>query len=182
MEKTNEAPLRLATGGLVPHGDGWFIVNAAEAQGSLSPTFGGAVRFEGFRDDAHPFPEFAVNIRLLRPGQPNGYYHRENVDECFLVLRGECLAIVEEQERPLRRGDFLYAPAGTAHIFVGAGDGPCAILMFSKRVPEEDEIIEYPVSEVATRHNASVKQRTDSPAEAYAGAGKPEPAALGELF
>jgi quercetin dioxygenase-like cupin family protein len=40
------------------------------------------------------------------------------------VLEGECVAIVEEQERPMRRGDFLYAPPGTAHVFVDAGERP----------------------------------------------------------
>jgi hypothetical protein len=37
--------------------------------------------------------------------------------------------LVEAVERLLRPWDFLHSPAGTEHIFVGAGDGPCVILM-----------------------------------------------------
>ena len=182
FEKIEEAPLRQLDGGLAPDGDGWFIVNLAEAQGSLSPVFGGSVRLEGYREDSQRLPELAVNVRLLQPGEPNGYYHRENIDEAFLVLRGECLAIVEEQERLMRKGDFFLAPAGTTHIFIGAGEEPCAVLMVSRRIPEDDEVIEYPASEAAARHNASVKRTTSSPEEAYAGIGPREPAGLGELF
>ena len=38
-------------------------------------------------------------------------YHRENNQEAFLVLAGECLLIVEGEERPLRRGTSSTAPA-----------------------------------------------------------------------
>ena len=40
-------------------------------------------------------------------------YHRENDQEDFLVLAGEALAIVEGQERQLRRWDLVHCPAGT---------------------------------------------------------------------
>jgi uncharacterized cupin superfamily protein len=82
------------------------------------------------------------------------------------VLSGECTLIVEEQERPLRQWDFFHCPAGTRHIFVGAGDGPCAILMIGGRT--EDEKLHYPVSEIAAKHGASVAKETPSPEEAYA--------------
>jgi quercetin dioxygenase-like cupin family protein len=51
------------------------------------------------------------------------------VQEGFLVLSGECTLIVEEEERPLRQWDYFHCPADTRHVIVGAGDGPCAILM-----------------------------------------------------
>ena len=47
--------------------------------------------------------------------QPNGKYHRENVQEDFLVLSGECIAIIDGEERPLRAWDFLHCPVGTEH-------------------------------------------------------------------
>ncbi len=43
---------------------------------------------------------------------------------------------------------------------IGAGDGPCVVLMTGARV--EGGIV-YPVSEVAARHGASVEAETDSP-------------------
>jgi len=171
-QNASEAKLTQTPEGLVPAGDGWFIVNVAEARGMRSERFGGAVRFEG----ESQFEAFGINVRVLEPGQPNCNYHRESQAEAFLVLAGECVAIVEEQERPLKKGDFLYAPPGTAHVFVGAGDGPCAILMVGTRVQPEE--VEYPVSEVAARHGASVESQTDSPQEAYADIPRPEPARI----
>jgi uncharacterized cupin superfamily protein len=168
-----EARLRHDRGGLVPEGPGWFIVNVAEARASESGRFGKSVRFEG---DTR-FPEFAINVRVLQPGQPNGLYHRENQQEAFLVLSGECLAIVEGQERPMRKGDLLHLPAGTAHIAVGAGDGPCSILMVGTRKPEERLL--YPVDETAVRYGASAEQETPDEEIAYAGSPDPVPASFG---
>jgi len=93
-------------------------------------------------------------------------YHAEAAQEDFLVLDGECLALVEGRERRLARWDFLHCPGGTLHTFVGAGDGPCAILMVGARL--DDEGIVYPVSELAARHGAGVATETSAPEEAYA--------------
>ena len=60
----------------------------------------------------------------------------------------------------------MHCPPETDHVFVGAGDGPCAILMVGVR--SEDEELHYPVSEVAARYGASVDTATSSPDEAYA--------------
>ncbi len=70
-----------------------------------------------------------MNIQVLQPGQPNGKYHSESVQEDFLVLSRECLAIIEGEVRRLKAWDFVHRPAGTEHVFVGAGEGRCAILM-----------------------------------------------------
>jgi len=173
LDKVEEAPLRQAEEGLVPDGEGWFVVNIADAQGMRSGRFGSGCRFEGEAE----FPEFGINVRVLEPGQPNALYHAESNQEAFLVLSGECVAIVEEEERPLRKGDFLYAPAGTTHILVGAGGGPCSILMVGTRDPGEELL--YPVSEVAGRYGASAEEETDDAAVAYSGTAPPEPASIG---
>src|SRR6266511_4978278 len=85
-----QAKLTETAGGVVPAGEGWFIVNLADARGRRSEVFGGAVRFEGEAE----FPDLAINVRVLQPGQPNCLYHRESQTEVFLVLAGECIAIV----------------------------------------------------------------------------------------
>jgi uncharacterized cupin superfamily protein len=157
-----EANLTTTDGGLVPEGDGWFIVNFAEARGTRSERFGASVLFEGDEQ----FRDLAFNVRVLQPGQPNCLYHRESQTEAFLVLDGECIAIVEGQERQMRKGDFLYAPPGTEHVFVGAGDGPCAIVMVSTRIMPEE--VFYPVSDIAARYGGSAAKETDSPEQAYA--------------
>ena len=103
---------------------------------------------------------------MLEPGQPNCLYHRESQQEDFLVLAGECRLLAEGQEGPLRAWDFVHYPPNTDHVFVGAGDGPCVILMVGAR--SEDEQLFYPVSELARRYGASSARDTPSPEEAYA--------------
>ena len=94
----------------------------------------------------------------LLPGQPNGLYHGEETQEDFLVLSGECLLLVEGEERRLQAWDFFHCAPNTEHILVGAGEGPCAILMTGTRRPGRP--IWYPVSELALRHNAGVETAT----------------------
>ena len=141
----------------------WFIVNAAEAPALRHDRAGTYIRFES---PDHRFPDFGINIHILRPGEPNGKYHAEEAQEDFLVLHGECIAIIDDQEHPLREWDFVHCPAGTEHIFVGAGTGPCAILMVGARGP--DRGIRYPVNALAARYGASVTRETPDPKEAYA--------------
>jgi uncharacterized cupin superfamily protein len=140
-----------------------FIVNVADAQATARPGQAIAIDFES---EDTPWRDTGVNIMVMHPGQPNCLYHREPVQEDFLVLHGECVAIVEGQERPMRQWDFLHCPASVEHVFVGAGDGPCAVLMIGSRRLDEAH---YPVNETAAKHGASVQTATDVPAEAYAG-------------
>lgn len=143
--------------------DRWFIRNVAEMPALAEPPFGAYIPFAP--QDA-PFADTGMNITVLQPGEPNGRYHHETGQEDFLVLAGECVCIVDDVERPMRAWDVFHCPGGTPHIFVGAGDGPCAILMIgAKRAGER---IHYPVSEVAAKYGASVTAPTDEPGEAYA--------------
>jgi uncharacterized cupin superfamily protein len=167
-----EAQLEATEAGLVPKGPGWFVVNAKEARWIEHPTFGSGTTFEG---DAH-FEEIGVNIGVLQPGQPACMYHRENQQEDFLVLFGECIAIVEGQERPLKAWDFVHCPPETNHVFVGAGDGPCAILSIGHRLPREQEKLVYPVDETALKHGAGVNTETPDPKQAYSPFERPSPA------
>jgi uncharacterized cupin superfamily protein len=159
-----EARLAETDAGLVPEGEGWFVVNARDARWWRHDTLGSATTFEN--EEEAPFEQLGINIHVLEPGQPNCMYHGENAQEDFLVLFGECLLLVEGEERPLEQWDFVHCPPWTQHVFVGAGDGPCGILMVGRR-PEQEELL-YPAAEVARKHNAGVEQETTSGREAYA--------------
>ncbi len=140
-----------------------FVINVADAPAlARDPRRSILIDFE---DDEDRWPDTGVNIQIMQPGQPNCRYHSEPVQEDFLVLSGECIAIIEGEERTLRQWDFFHCPAGTEHVFVGAGEGPCAVLMIGSRRKDEAH---YPVNEVAARYGASVARATDEPAEAYA--------------
>jgi uncharacterized cupin superfamily protein len=82
------------------------------------------------------------------------------------VLAGECSLLVEGVERLLRPWDFFHRPAGTEHVFVGAGDGPSVILMAGVRSAEEQ--LHCPVSELAARYGASAEEETSDPEQAHA--------------
>jgi uncharacterized cupin superfamily protein len=148
--------------GLAPVTDGWFVVNVPDAAWVTSEAFGAACIFES--DDVS-FPHVGYTICVLQPGQANGMYHREAAQEDFLVLSGECLLLVEGEERPLKAWDFVHCPPGTEHIFVGAGDGPCMIFMAGGR---GDRSTVYVESALAQRHGAGVPAETTESAEAYA--------------
>jgi uncharacterized cupin superfamily protein len=162
-------PVKEASSEETPYGryitsDGWFVLNLADALAVRNEEKGGAVYPLESREAR--FGDFGVNVRVLRPGEPNALYHSESGQEGFLVLSGECKLIVEEQERLLRQWDFFHCPPETRHVFVGAGDGPCAILMIGLR--PEIETLHYPMSEVAAKYGASAAKDTYDPDEAYA--------------
>ena len=110
---------------------GWFVLNLEEALAVRNEEKGGASYPIEPRES--PFPDVGVHVRVLWPGDPSALYHSEAAQEGFLVLSGTCTLVVEEEERSLRQWDYFHCPAGTRHVIVGAGDGPCAILMLGSR-------------------------------------------------
>lgn len=115
--------------------------------------------------DTGAWPDTGVNIQVMQPGQPNCRYHSEPVQEDFLVLEGECIVILDGEERLLQQWDFVHCPAGIEHVFVGAGDAPSAVLMIGSR---REDAAHYPVNDLAAKYGASVTEATDDVAVAYA--------------
>jgi len=127
----------------------WFIANLDGAPAGRSERHGLWTELEP--EDAR-FEDYGINVHVVQPGQPNAMYHGEDAQEDFLVLHGECIVIIEDEEHRLRPWDLVHCPRGTRHVFVGAGDGPCAILMVGARRGEQSE---YPPSEAAARYGAA---------------------------
>ncbi|MFZ1879774.1 MAG: cupin domain-containing protein [Gaiellaceae bacterium] len=158
-----EAPMRSTKNGLVVDGEGWFVVNARASRWRDEGPLGSYCTFEGKRR----FPNFGLNISVFEPGERMGMYHRENAQEAFLVLDGECTLIVEGKERPLKAWDFFHCAPGTEHIIVATGDQAAIVLAVGARGRSVGGGIVYKVSEKAARHGASVVRETSNPAEAY---------------
>lgn len=158
-----EAPMVDTVAGRKPDGDGWFVVNVADAVAMGMDDGWYAVLFEG---ELGSFPHFGINLRVLDPGRPAAIYHAESGQEAFLVLQGECTLVVEEQERTLRQWDFVHCPPETAHVIVGAGERPCVVLMVGARNAGRE--IAYPASKTAAGLGASAAADTTDPREAYA--------------
>jgi len=109
-----------------------------------------------------------VNLFVLGPGQPMSMYHWEADQEGFLVLSGEALLIVEDEERPLRAWDYFHCPPNVPHTIVGAGSRPAAILAIGAREHAHGDWGGYPYSEVAMKHDASAEEETTDQKVAYA--------------
>lgn len=157
-----EAKLARSDNGLVPEGEGWYVVNARESRWFGSDELGRYCHFEG---DVR-FAELGINVNVLQPGQPSCMYHGESNQEDFLVLAGECLLLIEGEERPLRAWDFVHCPPWTEHVLVGAGSGPCVFVAVGAR--GEDQQVRYTVADVASKHDAGVLAETTNAKEAYA--------------
>jgi uncharacterized cupin superfamily protein len=144
--------------------DEWFVRNLADAQWKARPGFGKRIELE---PGPGAFDQLGVRVAVLQAGDRSTYYHAETGEqEGFLVLEGAGLAIVEDQEVPVRQWDYLHCPSGTNHVFVNDTDSRLVLLMLGTR--NEDATILYPVSELALKYEAGVRTQTDSPGEAYA--------------
>lgn len=165
-------PVKEATSENTPYGrsitsTGWFVLNLGDALAVRNDEKGGTLY--PIESQEHLFDHVGVHLHVLRPGEPNALYHFEGAQEGFLILSGECTLIVEEEARKLRRWDYFHCPAGTRHAFIGAGEGPCSILMIGARPnePRPSADLRYPLSELAATYGASVSTETASPDHAY---------------
>ena len=164
-EPVPQAQLETTAHGLVPKGEGWFVLNARDASWRAGEGRGASSVFEG----EPGFPQVGIHLVALAPGEAMAMYHWEADQEDFLVLAGEALLIVEGEERPLRRWDFVHCPAGTKHVIVGAGDAQCLVLAVGARdLSTGPDWGAYPVDEAALRHGAGVEHETTDPKVAYA--------------
>jgi hypothetical protein len=162
--------------GLAPVSQGWFVVNVRDAAWTTNEAFGSRCLFEADvpalrqRPDLEPrrFCRLGIKLAVFDPGQPSGLYHSDSAQEDFLMLRGECVARIEGRERRLGQWDFLHCASGTHHGFVGAGDGPCVLLMVGARLA--DRTVDYP------------DQGTASSQEAYVGYPHWQPGARPDAF
>jgi uncharacterized cupin superfamily protein len=164
-----EARLERVASGLAPVTPGWFVVNTADAAWVTNEWYGGVCIFESdefvLRDrpdlTAYEKPHAGFTIRVVPPGQVGTDYHAESVEEDFLVLMGECVFIIEDQERHLRPWDFVHCPPMTAHAFVAKETGPCVILATGNRRDDLERV--YRRSEVALRYDAGPEVDTTEP-------------------
>jgi uncharacterized cupin superfamily protein len=142
----------------------WFVRNLDEMKWWFRGPRGFVAELVG-DDDA----QVGVNLFVLGPGEPMSMYHWEADQEDFLVLSGEPLLVVEDEEHPLRQWDFFHCPRTVSHTIVGAGSGPSAILALGAREKQRGrDWGGYPYSELAMKHDASAEEETTDPNVAYA--------------
>jgi uncharacterized cupin superfamily protein len=147
----------------------WFVSNVRELLWQENE-LGATCEFDKHTER---FPQFGINLTVLRPGQPMTMYHREGYQEGFLVLRGSCLLLVEGREVTLRPWDYFHCPPDVPHAIVGAGGTTSLVLAVGGRVGPD--VILYPRDETALAHGAGVERETPEPREAYARFTRPAP-------
>jgi uncharacterized cupin superfamily protein len=167
---TNEARMQATEAGLVPEGEGWWVLNARDSRWIERDGRGHSVPFTGWTgEEAEGFYRMlGVNLAVLAPGDPLAIYHRETDQEGFLVVAGEALLVIEGEERPLKQWDYVHCPVNCSHVIIGAGDGDCVIVAASSRVnmggPNWGA---YTVDPVAQRLGAGVDEETTDAGVAY---------------
>jgi quercetin dioxygenase-like cupin family protein len=170
-----ESKLEKTEHGLVPQGDGWYVLNMRDAEWRHADGRGAVCiltdDFEGRRNESN---QLGVNPFVLMPGEPMAMYHWEADQEDFLVVSGAAVLIVEGEERQLRAWDFFHCPPNTKHLIVGAGSGPCLVIAVGGRA---NDSLGFPADEVAKRHGASVEEDTTDGGVAYASVPPREPTA-----
>lgn len=157
-----EAPFEDTRNGMRVAGEGWFVVNARDLRWFESELG----LYTMFDSEAARFEQVGVGVGVLRPGEPNCMYHAEDAQEDFLVLSGECLLVVEGEERQLKAWDFVHCPPMTEHVFVGTGDAPCVVVGIGAR--RKGRALVFPVNETALTYRAGVEEETSEPSVAYA--------------
>jgi uncharacterized cupin superfamily protein len=173
-----ESKLAKTEHGLVPKGEGWFVLGMREAVWRHADGRGAVcVALDDFEGERQ-VEQLGVNPFVLNPGEPMAMYHWETDQEDFLVVSGEAVLIIEGEERQLRAWDFVHCPPNTKHVVIGAGSGPCVVIAIGARERStEPDSLGFSVDEVAKRHGASVDENTMDGGVAYASLPRREPTA-----
>ena len=87
-----EARLHGTEHGMVPAGEGWFVLDARAGRWRSWEGLGARLAFEGDTE----FPQVGINLYVLGPGEPMGMYHRE-ADLGRIELRKRDLPLPIEQ-------------------------------------------------------------------------------------
>jgi mannose-6-phosphate isomerase-like protein (cupin superfamily) len=114
------------------------------------------------RSGCSPSLRTIIGAHRATPSAPPPHEHPW--DEAYYVLEGSTRFQVGDRHLEVHQGDFLYAPAGTVHAFVGASKQPARLLIFDAPAAAEAffrdaaaEIPELPrdlqkVPEIGARH------------------------------
>jgi transcriptional regulator with XRE-family HTH domain len=103
------------------------VVDAAKVAPLWTGPAGGTARL--LLTNSRPAP-VEVWRWLLHPGERHdSRAHAPGTTETLTVIRGQLTLVIGEVERSLRAGATAAFVADVAHAYVGAGRGPCELLM-----------------------------------------------------
>jgi len=100
-----ESKLEKTEHGLVPKGEGWYVLNMRDAEWRHADGRGAvcvvADDFEGWRRESD---QLGVNPFVLMPGEPMARYHWEADQEGLLVVSGEAVRSSKARSGSCARG------------------------------------------------------------------------------
>ena len=160
-----EAPMEDRPGGKKPAGEGWFVINARDAAWIHNEKFGAGVTFEGEPE----FSQCGINIQVMWPGQPNGYYHGEQGQEDFLIVRASACSWSRGRSAACVPGTSSTARRGRSTSSSAQATGPACSWESVRATPGTASAIRCPSSRCATRPG----RRRRQPPEGWPTPGSP---------
>lgn len=73
-------------------------------------------------------PQLLVGLNAFEPGQEHRLHTHSGMDKMYLVLEGEGVFLLAEEEVPMRAGKLLVAPEGVPHGIRNSGAGRLLVL------------------------------------------------------
>lgn len=114
--------------------DAVIVVNCDEVDPLWTGADGGTARL--ILTNQHPTP-VEVWRWLLHPGERfESRVHRDGVTETITVVKGQMQLVLGDAARTVRAGETTVYSANTPHAYVGAGRGPCELIMTVHLPPE----------------------------------------------
>jgi transcriptional regulator with XRE-family HTH domain len=103
------------------------VVDADEVAPLWTGPSGGTARL--LLTNPRPAPVEVWRWRLHPGERHDSHAHPAGVTETLTVVRGQMLLVVGDTARPLRAGATTAFAADVPHAYVGAGRGPCELVM-----------------------------------------------------
>lgn len=103
-----------------------------------------AIRISKSLGGATGLTNLGFQLMTVMPNREYAEYHRHLYEEqCFYVLSGRGVAIIEENNYDIEAGDFLgFAKNGAAHTILNNGEAP--LVLAAARVNLEQDVCDYP--------------------------------------
>src|SRR5436190_22272937 len=103
------------------------VVDADEVAPLWNGPSGGTARL--LLTNPRPSPVEVWRCRLHPGERQDSHAHPAGVTETLTIVRGRMLLVVGDMARPLRAGQTTVFAADLPHAYVGAGRGPCELVM-----------------------------------------------------
>lgn len=86
--------------------------------------------------------DYAVGITTVPPGVVGTLHSHPETAEVWMIVEGNGLARVGDQERPVTSGSIVYTPPGVPHQFINRSDAPVKLFWLYSPSGGEQAVID----------------------------------------